>query len=329
MVFVKVRETYDLHTVQNKMSIIGIHTPKADIIKRNYPGLLMQCRAYRPVFCDVRMACASMEPLTPLGVGTGDGEVAPEDVFNPILYKAMGNLGMSQIEQYINSNESSFTARGDSVDANNSGLRDNDFDLYYGFLANTNMWRHANPQAGFEMRGLRPLVYEKLYSTGDNAVSLDDGDVATIPPAGGAGTPNRVAVEAFRGNAKAMPFINCTVPELDDTTGQPITAFAGFPQAGGTGQPLNSMVGVPAPKIFCGLIIIPPSRQHSLFYRLVCEWTLEFSSIRPISEISSYYGVSVVGSLQHVMDYSFSSKLLTDETQMVDTCDGTDIKKVM
>ena len=53
MVFVKVRETYDLHTVKNKMTVIGVHTPKPDIIKKNFPGLLMQCRAYRPVSCDI------------------------------------------------------------------------------------------------------------------------------------------------------------------------------------------------------------------------------------------------------------------------------------
>ena len=102
MVVVKVRETYDLHTTQNKMTVIAIHTPKPDIIKRNYPGLLMQCKMYRPVSADVRVACASVLHLDPLGVGTSPGDVAPEDVFNPILYKAMSNKGMSQLEARIN-----------------------------------------------------------------------------------------------------------------------------------------------------------------------------------------------------------------------------------
>lgn len=322
MVFVKVRETYDLHTIQNKMSVIGIHTPMADIIKRNYPGLLMQCKAYRPVSCDVRMACASMEALTPLGVGTDDGDVAPEDVFNPILYKAVSNLGMSQIEQYINSNEVAFTSRGDSVDANNAGMLTDDFDLYYGLLSNTHMWKHANPQAGFEMRGLRPFVFEKLYSTGDNAPSLDDGDVYALSPSG---TPTKVAVEAFRGNAKPMPMINCTAAVLAENL-QPKGATSGFDDT----LPKNVQVGVPAPKVFVGLVIVPPSRLHSLFYRLVCEWTLEFSSIRPLGEITSYYGLTAIGSAQHVRDYDFgNSKVLVDDTQMVDTSEGSEIKRVM
>ncbi|QDH43743.1 capsid protein [Panthera leo smacovirus 1] len=329
MVFVKVRETYDLHTLQNKMSVIGIHTPKADIIKRNYPGLLMQCKAYRPVSCDVRMACASMQSLSPLEVGTGADDIAPEDVFNPILYKACSNMGMSQIEQYINSNESNYTSRGDSVDANTSGLTSDDFNVYYGLLSNTHMWKHANPQSGFSMSGLRPLVYEKLYTSGDNSVSLDDGDVNVIPPTGN--VPNaKVAVETFRGNAKPMPFLNCTVPEIfgdGPNQGQIIRSPPGFPFA--SSNPNNWQVGVPAPKVFVGIVIVPPSRLHSLFFRLVCEWTLEFSSIRPMQEITNYVGLQDIGSLQHVQDYSFNSKILGDSTAMVDTTDGSDIKKVM
>lgn len=77
MVFVKVRETYDLHTLQDKMTVIGIHTPGSTIIKQNYPGLLMQCKGYRPVSCDVKLACASMLPLDPQGIGLEEGDVAP------------------------------------------------------------------------------------------------------------------------------------------------------------------------------------------------------------------------------------------------------------
>ena len=100
MVFVKVRETYDLHTVRNKMSVIAIHTPDPKIIKNNFPGLLMQCKSYRPYSCDVKLACASVLPVDPLGVGLAEGDVAPEDMFNPILYSAMSNFGMSQLEAH-------------------------------------------------------------------------------------------------------------------------------------------------------------------------------------------------------------------------------------
>ena len=116
MVFVKVRETYDLHTVRNKMSVIAIHTPKPQILKNNFPGLLMQCKSYRPFSCDVRLACASVLPVDPQGVGLSEGDVAPEDMFNPILYSAMSNFGMSQLEARINLMTASPSIGGADID---------------------------------------------------------------------------------------------------------------------------------------------------------------------------------------------------------------------
>lgn len=219
MVFVKVRETYDLHTKQNKMTIIGIHTPKPDIIKRNYPGLLMQCRAYRPVSADVRIACASVLPLDPLGVGTAEGDVAPEDVFNPILYKAMSNKGMSQLEARINAMRAGAPAGVDidgnlaSVDTDDTTSEADEFPVYYGLLSNTHDWKHANPQAGLSMNKLKPLVYEMVYNVGDAPRSFIDGqegDYSAPNPSDTSTGRVLVPYERIVGKAKEFPFLNCT-----------------------------------------------------------------------------------------------------------------------
>lgn len=329
MVFVKVRETYDLHTLQNKMSVIGIHTPKAQIIKRNYPGLLMQCKAYRPVSCDVKLACASMLPLDPQGVGLTEGDVAPEDVFNPLLYKAVSNFSMSQIEAFINrANTSSWVTRGDSVDSTNDGLTLNDFNIYYGLLADTHGWRHASPQAGLEMRNLKPRVHELVYNVGDNGADADGVPFAnpyvTLPN----GDNVNFDIQSFRGDSKPMPWLNCTAVE-PIVTGGVVNKAPGFDNNSTDLVPNNYETSVPAPKIYCGMIIVPPSRLHQLFYRLVCEWTLEFSQIRQLSEITSYQGLAWIGSAQHVQDYSFNSKMLTDSTDLVDVTEDSGIRKVM
>lgn len=330
MVFVKVRETYDLHTIQNKMSVIGIHTPKAQIIKRNYPGLLMQCRAYRPVSCDVRLACASMLPLDPQGVGLTEGDVAPEDVFNPILYKAVSNFSMSQIEAFINrANTSSWVTRGDSLDATNDGLTSDDFDIYYGLLADTNAWKHASPQAGLSMSKLRPRVYEMVYNTGENS-----GDASGVPnsnpyfPQPDDTTQFAQNIQQWRGESKPMPWLNCTAPAPLTGSGFSFNA-PGFAADADAGIPSNYQTSVPAPKVYCGVIIVPPSRLHQLFYRLVCEWTLEFSSIRSLGEIASFAGLGRIGGAQHVQDYSFDSKMLPDSTDLVDVTEDSGIHKVM
>lgn len=339
MVFVKVRETYDLHTTRNKMTVIGIHTPKSDIIKRNYPGLLMQCKAYRPVSCDVRLACASLQPLDPLGVGTTEGDVAPEDVFNPILYKAMSNKGMSQLEARINfMSHSPVSANVDvdgdtaAVDVDSVTTISDEFNLYYGLLANTHEWKHANPQSGLSMTSLKPFVYEVLYNVGD--VSIDsNGNIDpthfTLP---GANSERVVSsLQGVIGRAKEMPFINCTSYSL--TESNPNIA-PGFP---GSDIPWNASVDVPWINVVCGCIIVPPSRLHELFYRMVVEWTIEFSGIRPISEISSFASIGKVGTAQHYQNYDYSAAkkaitgsdetILTDDSCMVSA--NVDINKVM
>lgn len=332
MVFVKVRETYDLHTIQNKMSVIGIHTPKAGIIKRNYPGLLMQCKAYRPVSCDVKLACASVLPMDPLGVGTEVGDVAPEDLFNPILYKAVSNFSMSQIEAYIHGNYANWVTRGDSLDATNDGLTSDDFQIYYGLLSDTNNWKHANPQSGLSMASLRPLVYEQVYNIGGNGVTdragqgVVTGQTVVLPD----GSTVTVSPQSFRGKAKEIPWLNCTTPiVLSSSLKEDVP---GFDYGNSTSDviPKNQQEGVPAPKIYCGIIIVPPSRLHQLFYRMVVEWTLEFSSIRSMHEITGYAGLQSIGSAQHVIDYDFGeSKVLTESTDFVDTSEDTGIHKVM
>lgn len=333
MVFVKVRETYDLHTIQNKMSIIGVHTPGSRIIKRNYPGLLMQCKAYRPVSCDIKLACASMLPVDPQGVGLTEGDVAPEDLFNPILYKTISNFSMSQLEAWIHQFNEAWVSRGDSLEATNDGLTSDDFNIYYGLLSNTHEWKHANPQSGLEMRSVVPLVYEALYNMGDTGVTIGDSGVSGAPSTvvygiKVDGTRNVLqSGQAFRGKAQRMPFINTTTVNGTNESPTPVSnAQSGF---SGDYQPNNWQLSVPAPKVYCALICVPPSRLHQLFYRMVVEWTLEFTGIRPLSEITSFGGLGAIGNAQHVMSYNFESKFLPDETELVDTSDGSGIKKVM
>lgn len=340
MVFVKVRETYDLHTVQNKMTVIAIHTPKPDIIRKNYPGLLMQCKMYRPVSADVRVACASVLPLDPLGVGTAEGDVAPEDVFNPILYKAMSNKGMSQLESRINDMviKSSTVGLSDAdivgssalVDVDDFSTQVDEFPLYYGLLAQTHEWKHANPQQGLSMSGLRPLVYEMVYNVGDMKHQTPQ-YVPTFSAMAKDGSATIDSGSSILGSAKPMPFIPCT------SFGGTYTE-AGFPaDTPAVDEVANGSSDINWLRVVCGCIIVPPSRRHELFFRMVVEWTLEFSAIRPLGEITDLGGLNRLGNTTHYQNYDYSTakKVLTgtDETILAkDVCmvsSNVDVDKVM
>lgn len=347
MVFVKVRETYDLHTVQNKMTVIAIHTPKPDIIKKNYPGLLLQCKAYRPVSADVRLACASVLPLDPLGVGTAEGDVAPEDVFNPILYKAMSNKGMSQLESRINDlvdKSASYIGTSDVVgssaiiEVDDVTTAVDEFPIYYGLLSNTRDWKHAHPQQGLSMSNLRPLVYDMVYNVGDMR-QVTQGSAGSVPYSvmdsdGSSGTDY---ASAMLGDARPMPFIPCT---NYTGSGDGNYALAGFPAPSGTpavDEVGNASTSVNWLRVVCGAIIVPPSRRHELFFRMVVEWVLEFSKIRPISEITDLHSLARLGNTTHYQNYDYSSakKVLTGTDDTIldsDTCmvsSNVDVKKVM
>lgn len=346
MVFVKVRETYDVATVRNKMTVIGIHTPRPDIIKKNFPGLLMQCKAYRPYSCDVRMACASVLPSDPLGVGLAEGDVAPEDLFNPILYKAMTNVGMSQLERRIQLLTQEYTpgsavGSGDlagstaNIEVDDFTSASDEFPIYYGLLSNAHGWKHANPQAGLEMKDLVPLVHEIVYNIGDVFVAEganggSSNAPATAPNDSGYGNVT-LPVSAIRGGTKRMPMI----PTSDwDASAQPPP---GFPSTESNIVPANSMTNVPFLNVMTACIIVPPSRLHQLFYRMVVEWTIEFSSIRPLAEITDFNGLGLLGSATHFQnyDYSISKKVLTgDDASILDSDQSmvsanVEVKKVM
>lgn len=336
MVFVKVRETYDLATTRNKMTVISVHTPEPTIIKRNFPGLLMQCKAYRPYSCDIRIACASLLPSDPQGVGLAEGDVAPEDMFNPILYSAMSNFGMSQLEARIASlrYDAGLDVAGSSSDVQVDNLTTmaDEFPIYYGILSNAHGWKHASPQAGLEMNGLVPLVYEVLYNVGDQASAVvgDDGNYNFAFPdkTGAHGSASAISI---RGNSKRLPMINCT----SYTGHQYAGVYPGF-QSGGIDIG-NAEETVPWINAVVAGIIIPPSRLHQLFYRMIVEWTIEFSGIRPISEITNWSGLSAIGNAQHYQNYDYSATkqavtgtddtILDSDQAMVSA--NVDIKKVM
>ena len=162
------------------MGIVAIHTPTGSLIDKMWPGLVLQHKKVRFVKCDVAMACASMLPADPLQIGVEAGAIAPQDMFNPILYKAVSNDSMSNIQSYIQGYGSAKSTgfnivnQGSVVDMNDPGFtNDSDaqidaFSMYYGLLADSDSWKKAMPQSGLTMRGLYPLVYQVVSNYGVN-----------------------------------------------------------------------------------------------------------------------------------------------------------------
>lgn len=340
MVRVSVSETYDLSTQTNKMSLIGIHTPDKMLIQKTYPGLCMNSKYCRILSQDVVIACASLEPADPLQIGTAAGSIAPEDMFNPILYKAVSNASMSQIEARMQGLSQSLTNTIDGhqavVDNDEVALVADEFPVYYALLSNRDGFRAANPQQGFSMTGLVPLVFERLDNAGvsltSDATQLAGNNAFPVigKDANGGIDVVSKSIYSMRGNAKPMPRFPTTI--LTGVDNSSAAAGTNFMYNGmGNGLPANYQINMPdIPVCYTACIIVPPSRLHKLYYRLLVRTHIEFSEVRPITEIAGF-GALAANYYPDVYynDYRSLSKELADTcTTQVDV-KSADIEKIM
>ncbi|QIR82264.1 capsid protein [Chicken smacovirus mg4_885] len=343
MVMVKVSETYDLSTKVNRMGLVGIHTPKGNLISRLWPGMLLQHKKFRFVKCDVAMACASMLPADPLQVGVEAGSIAPQDLFNPILYKAVSNQSMNQFLAWLNVVEQADELTGafnqnSVVDVNNPVFKDSiggeidQFKMYYALLSDTDGWRKAMPQAGLTMRDLVPLVFQVVsqYGVGpvnnaDDAVdnvpapALDADSVPDGPPASTVGKVSSVLNRTMRGPSMRMPAIDTSYFANDSGTDSVVVP--GFDK--NVGFSIDKV-----PPAYVGLIVLPPAKLNQLYYRLKVSWTIEFTGIRSTVDYMNWGGLMSLGNDAYGTDYDVQSKSMANTLGMADTA-GADITKIM
>ena len=359
MVSVTVSETYDLSTKVNKMGIVGIHTPTGSLIDKMWPGLVLQHKKFRFVSCDVAMACASMLPADPLQIGVEAGAIAPQDMFNPILYRAVSNESMNNFQAYLASMAEvaggaivPAVNQGSVVDINSTDFKSGEFSLdqfsmYYGLLSDTSGWKKAMPQAGLTMRGLYPLVYQVVtpYGSQDSNGVADWAEV-NDNPGGVAGSTNLwiggtnglgsvqapdgtsgVSVSGitssrmmFKGPSMRMPAIDTTIYSTSaNKTGNIVPV--------GNGSSIASNVGH-VPPAYVGLIVLRPAKLNQLYYRLKVTWTIEFTGLRSMCDIGQWDTVEAIGKLGYGTDYATQSTAMTSLNNMVDA-DDADVTKIM
>lgn len=346
MVMVRVSETYDLSTKINKMGLVGIHTPTGTLIDRLWSGLITQHKKFRFVKCDVAMACASMLPADPLQIGVTAGDIAPQDMFNPILYKAVSNQSMNQFLAWLQIVQQSGTIGGgfvknSVVDVNNPTFQSDadgtiefdQFNMYYALLSDSDGWRKAMPQAGLTMRNLVPLVFQVVsqYGSGpQNDADDADGNIfvpSLVAGSGDEGNPTSdssaigsVINRTMRGPSMRMPAI--------DTT-----RYSTQAQADDRILPADGNINVQSclgdvPPAYVGLIVLPPAKLNQLYYRLKVTWTIEFTGLRSNADIASWAGVNTIGVESYGSDYIVQSQAMANTLGMADTA-GADITKIM
>lgn len=313
MVVVKVSETYDLHTMRNEMGVLGIHSPSTLLLEKMYPGFFRNYKYVRIKYGNITCACASYLPADPLQVGVTLGKVAPQDMFNPILYKAVSNDSFETILSVVYQGQAG-TLTGGSVKrtyATPSETSEYDsWDLYYGFLGQPG-WKKAMPQAGFSMKGLKPLVFEVLNTFGNQLITPNAGNINSEYVGSADGNQSLVTQfsRTFRGRTKVMPRLPTVV-------------------ATATTPGVSPSKTVDLPVAYCGCVILPPSKLNTLYYRLRVTWYIEFSVPRTVQSIELMDWTAEYGGSSYYTSYADASKDMENTTDSVDTI-GLDIEKVM
>lgn len=343
MVTVSVSETYDLSTKPNKMSLIGVHTPPLSFVRKLWPGLFLNFKMVRFLSCDVSLACASVLPADPSQIGVEAGAIAPVDMLNPILYKAVSNESMSTLEtrlagMYPNSTDASVKGQSIIATKDNATNLEDEFPVYYGLLSNRDGWRVAMPQQGLSMTGLVPLVFEKLYNNGTMSGAVENTSADVYPGLRPNGSIVAYQSYAVKGNARPMPAINTTVfptGDLNASRVAPGFTAANIPSTVDIGE--ISMVGQTTtplvPPTYVAAICMPPSKLQTLYYRMVVRWKIEFTGLRPITEITDWpAGLSSASTFTYFSDYTFGSSVSSSknvvEAGMVSAADAN-IEKIM
>ena len=334
---VKISETYDLSTKVGRMGFVGIHTPTGGLIDKLWSGLVLQYKKFRFVKCDVAMACASMLPADPLQIGVEAGAIAPQDMFNPILYRAVSNDSMNSFLSFLqNCAETSGVIptvnKGSVIDVNDADFKLADdtmadqFQMYYGLLASEG-WRKAMPQSGLTMGGLYPLVFQVVNQYGlngpmGNAVTqipaLPVDATSGVPVSEDGATVQNIGTANLRGPSMRMPAIDTMYFEDTDISQDVVPNKRAFVHSN-TGE---------VPPAYVGLIVLPPAKLNQLYYRLKVTWTIEFTGLRPFTEIGSWTTTYFIGGDAYGTDYAAQSKAMASKTAMVDTT-GSDIVKIM
>lgn len=305
MTTVRITETYDLSTEVDQLGIIGIHTPSKQGMSDLYPGLLQNHRRCRLVGCDVVIACASMLPADPLQIGTEAGSIAPQDMFNPILYTAVSNDKFNTIQNRIMAGEA-VSDYGSVVKADPE--IDNDFAVYYALLADSDGWKKAMPQSGLSMHGLYPIVYEVLSTVGSPGAFSDPDEAnfesVTNPDLNASGIQ---LAGLFKGQSKRMPSIPLHTFVGDESTGVNSTWF---------------------PTTYVACVVMPPAKMHKLYYRMSVTWTIEVLEVIPITEYATGTFLTSFGNNSYASDYADQSSRMDSKTDMVDV-KGATIEKIM
>lgn len=302
-------EVIDLQTVADHVSIIGIHTPRGLSPYNRLKGFFTQFRKYKyNGIKSLVMVPAANLPVDPLGL-TGQQQTTdlmdPRDMLNPILFHGCHGESLTYVLNQIYGKVDNINFTANSPDLGNVVNQDvtqtdihvspsavgidnefgQTFDMsnYYAKLTDST-WKKFGIQSGVKLKNLHPLVHKVARN---------------MPLVPGAGESAR-----YFGDVRPDQATNVYVGDRSETSISPNSSSSVYGDGSGYGlipglvQPgfevsymtngMTSLGWLPTsvsdpqptvailPKIFMGLLVLPPAYNIEQYFRMVITHSFSF-----------------------------------------------------
>lgn len=322
------QEIIDLHTESDHVTALGIHTPTGSTPRQMFKGFFDQYKKYKYLGCSIKLVPAARLPADPLAVSYDAGEptIDPRDMLNPLMFHGChGNdLGTILNRLYGDNNEISdsidgldtFGLAGGNWIQNPNSLMFNEVmeRLYYKALTD-NTWKKAHPQRGFMKKGLHPLVYSmatnRQLMPGSLIDTSDVGDYGDMSILGADPTTEFSETNEHVRSLISRNGVQFFTPKLTSLgwidTRNELTSAQDFVPVGSDLDDIVPSINNLAvsqinfaelPKIYMGVILLPPAYKTEQYYRMVVNHRFAFKGFRGISfmpevgNVPSYYNAN-------------------------------------
>ncbi|AKV57234.1 cap protein [Rat associated porprismacovirus 1] len=217
MVSASISEIYDLSTTVGQGTVLKIHTPTGNNVRRHLLGYFLQYKKFRYVGAKVTLVPASTLPADPLQLSYAAGEptIDPRDMVNPILWRHYHGeamltdpLARTFPEPYgseINPGTSEII--GTSIDRQDYTSGAGDINQIYPMCLMDPSFRKAGVQSGFST-----FVKPYVYKLATNAQLLPMRGFTT-PSSGAAYTWNTNKIEPTIGGTQESYLVDPVLSE--------------------------------------------------------------------------------------------------------------------
>lgn len=286
------QEIYDLSTKPGTLSVIGIHTPTGNKPYQMLEGFFRQFKKFKyNGITKMVLQPAAQLPADPLQVSLEAGEnLDPRDLLNPIMFHGCHGTDINSALNvvYKKSGFNFQTNSTDTIDLSMFATVEGDVypsvvveNMYYSALSDPSFAKFG-VQEVIQLGPLVPLVhrvnasmYFGPYGTSQNNVFVpSSGNTATVN--GGSMVP-----QVWNGVSDVSAGSYSSTPSTQNFFTNGMTELSWMPTR--TPVPMNgsdentNAVTTALPRLYMGVLIMPPSYNQRLFYRCVITHSFTFS----------------------------------------------------